>query len=60
MNNTALWGYVIAVGEIAFAAIGYFTGWMAPMESATLFTIGLSTFGIHSHNVAVGRSLGGL
>lgn len=57
MNNTAIWGYAIAVLEVIFAGIGWVTGWINPTEALTLFSVGISTLGIHGHNVAVGRAL---
>jgi hypothetical protein len=56
--NNVFVGYAVAVGEIVFGAIGLITGWISAAEAMTVITLGLSTFGIHQHNVAVGRALG--
>jgi len=50
--------YVIAIGQIAFASIGFITGWMSPNECLTVAMLGLSVFGIHNSNIRVGRALG--
>ena len=60
MNNTAFWGYAVAALEVVFAGIGWITGWIQPTEALTLLSVGLSTLGIHSHNVAVGKAVAGI
>lgn len=51
-------GYIIAGGEVLFGLIGLVTGWIGAVEATTIMTLGLSTFGIHNHNVAVAAAQG--
>lgn len=50
--------YAIAIGQLIFAGIGFVTGWMSPNECLTVAMLGLSVFGIHKSNLALGRALG--
>lgn len=50
--------YAIAVGEIAFAIIGFITGWVSPSECTVVLGLGLSTFGIHTSNIKLGKAIG--
>ena len=48
------WGKIIAVGQLAFAAIGFVTGWLSQTDAFVLAAAGLTTLGIHiSTNQAV-------
>jgi hypothetical protein len=57
MTTSQYFVYMIAVGQIVFGLVALATGWAAPSEATTVLMIGLSTFGIHSHNVAVAGAL---
>lgn len=57
MNNSTT-GYLIAALEVVFGLIGLIFGWINSAEALTILTLGLSTFGIHQQNVAIGRAQG--
>ncbi len=57
MNINGTLGYVVAIAEIVFGLVGLVTGWMSAAEATLVIGLGTSTFGIHSHNVAVGRMI---
>lgn len=59
-TNNVFVGYAIAVVEVVFGIVGFVTGWITHEEAFAIITIGLSTFGIHKSNVAVGRAAGAI
>lgn len=56
--NSINMGYVVAAVQIVFGLAGLITGWISNAESLTILMLGLSVFGIHNSNIALGRSLG--
>lgn len=57
--NTKIFTYAVAVGEIAFALVGFAMGWASGAECTIVLTLGLSTFGIHNSNITLGRAMRG-
>lgn len=56
--NTINWAPWVAGLQILFGVTGLLTGWIPGTEAMTILFLGLSVFGFHSSNVALGRKLG--
>ncbi len=58
MNKTTIFTYIVSIGAIVFAGVGFLTGWANSAECMATLMIGLNGLGIHLSNVALGNKLG--
>ena len=56
MTTNISWTKVIAAGQILFAAVGFFAGWISSTEAFALLVTGTSVLGIHLSNLEAARA----
>jgi hypothetical protein len=56
MTTNISWTKVIAAGQILFAAVGFFAGWISSTEAFALLVAGTSVLGIHLSNLEAARA----